>query len=89
MDVKALAIVFFYDTIRGMVQRYVGSFGIPVDFVLLAVGYYKRNTWWGEGLMYGAVASIGATMGFSILGGLAGSKTASASSVSASEYLVA
>jgi len=70
MEVKELLLVFFYNQIKVFVERFIGTLGIPVDYVLLAIGYWKKDTWWGRGLIYGAVASIGTEMGAQILKGL-------------------
>jgi hypothetical protein len=70
MDWKVLLVVFFYNQIKVFVQRMVGGLAIPVDYILLAVGWWKKDTWWGQGLLYGAVASIGSTMGSAIVSGL-------------------
>jgi len=67
MDIKELLLVFFYAQVKKMAEGFIGNLGIPVDYVLLALGYWKRDTWWGRGLIYGAVASLGATIGAQIL----------------------
>jgi len=65
MDIKSLAVTLFYNTIRQTVDSFVGSSGLALagadttDLILLAVGYWKKDTWWGSGLLYGAVASLG------------------------------
>jgi hypothetical protein len=67
VDAKSLLVTAAYGTIREMVDRFVGKMGSVAgvsltDLVLFAIGYYKKNTWWGVGLMYGAVAQIGANI---------------------------
>ena len=93
VDVKALLVTAFYNTIRQFVQNILGGFGAQAvaganmaDIVLLAVGYWKRDTWWGLGLLFGAVARLGADLIPSTLftsaggggggGGSAGTRTA-------------
>ena len=70
MDWKVLLVVFFYNQIRSFVQRLLGSLAIPVDYILLAIGWWKRETWWGQGLVFGAIAQIGSQMGSAIISGL-------------------
>ena len=70
MDIKELLVVFLYNQIRGFAQRVLGAVGLPIDYILLAIGWWKKDTWWGRGLIYGAVASIGSTMGLQIFAGL-------------------
>ena len=67
-EMKSLAVVFFYTQAKGLVDQMIGNFGLALDtdLVMLAIGWYKRNTWWGRGLLYGAVASIGAKGGFGL-----------------------
>lgn len=64
-DMKALAVAFLYNwiknTVSGMLPK---EMNISPDLILAAVGYFKRNTWWGQGLLFGAVASLG--QGFSL-----------------------
>jgi len=69
VDMKSLFVAAFYNTIRQFVQNILGGFGAQVvsgmnmaDIVLLAVGYWKRDTWWGLGLLFGAVARLGADL---------------------------
>jgi len=69
VDIKSLFVAAFYNTIRQFVQNILGGFGAQVvsgmnmaDIVLLAVGYWKRDTWWGLGLLFGAVARLGADL---------------------------
>ena len=65
MDIKSLAITLFYNTIRQTVDNFVqgSGFGLAgadtTDLILLAIGYWKKDTWWGMGLLYWAVASLG------------------------------
>jgi hypothetical protein len=70
MDIKELLIVFFYNQIKRFAEGVLGTLGIPIDYVLLAIGYWKKDTWWGRGLLYGAVASLGGTLGAQLLAGL-------------------
>jgi len=70
MDWKVLIIVFFYSQIRAFAQKVAGNLAIPVDYILLAIGWWKKETWWGQGLLYGAVAQIGSQMGSTIISGL-------------------
>lgn len=72
MDIKELLVVFFYNQIKSFVERFAGTLGMPVDYVLLAVGYWKKDTWWGRGLLYGAIASLGREMGAQIVKGIPG-----------------
>jgi hypothetical protein len=69
VDVKSLLVAAFYNTIRQFVQNILGGFGAQAvaglnmaDVVLLAIGYWKRDTWWGLGLLFGAVAKLGADL---------------------------
>jgi hypothetical protein len=74
-----IATVFFYNQIKAMVRQVLGGvlggvLRIPEDVLLAIIGWFlmKRGGAWaefGEGLLLGAVASIGATGGV-ILGGL-------------------
>jgi hypothetical protein len=84
MDLKELLVVFFYNQIKSFVERFAGTLGIPVDYLLLAIGYWKRDTWWGRGLMYGAVASIGREMGAQIVKGIPGVAPATTSTTAIS-----
>ncbi|MEB3788309.1 MAG: hypothetical protein GSR72_00255 [Desulfurococcales archaeon] len=72
-EVKSLIVTFLYSQIKNMADKMVGNLamGIDTDIILAAIGYWKRHTWWGKGILYGAVASIGAKGGFA-LGGLFG-----------------
>jgi len=69
VDIKSLLVAAFYNTIRQFVQNILGGFGAQAiagvnmaDIVLLAIGYWKRDTWWGLGLLFGAVARLGADL---------------------------
>ena len=67
---KSLLVTFFYGQIREIAEKFVGRFAPGmVDYVLAAIGYWKKDTWWGKGLLYGALANIGATMGAGLLSG--------------------
>jgi hypothetical protein len=68
--------VFFYNTIKNMVRRFLPALGIPEDIMLAIIGWFlsKKTGWmaeFGEGLLLGAIASIGASGGIA-LGGLLG-----------------
>ena len=78
MDWKKLIVIFLYNTIKGWVMSFLKGFlaglAISEDIIMAIIGYlitkYKREwAWFGEALIYGAVASIGATGGLAI-GGL-------------------
>ena len=69
VDMKSLLVAAFYNTIRQFVQNILGGFGAQAisgmnmaDIVLLAIGYWKRDTWWGLGLLFGATARLGADL---------------------------
>jgi hypothetical protein len=66
MDMKELAVVFFYNTIRGFIDKMAGNFGIPSDILLAIIGYYFRDKWYGKGLLYGAVAALGTSGGLNL-----------------------
>jgi len=88
-----VATVFFYNTIKNMVRNVLPALGIPEDILMLIIGYFlsKRTgalAEFGEGLIYGAVASLGATGGIT-LGGLLGGgakTTAEAQTAEAVQY---
>jgi len=66
-DVKSLLVAALYGSIREMADKFIGGLGgvagvSMTDLVLFAIGYWKRNTWWGEGLMYGAVVQLGGNL---------------------------
>ena len=68
--------VFFYNTIKSMVRRFLPALGIPEDILMAIIGWFlsKRGGWvaeFGEGLLLGAIAAIGASGGIA-LGGLLG-----------------
>jgi len=46
VDIKELLVVFFYNQIKEFAERFAGTLGMPVDYLLLAIGYWKRDTWW-------------------------------------------
>lgn len=52
-------IILAYQGIKEAVQEFTGLSGLLVDLVSLGIGYWKRDTDWGEGLFYGAMASFG------------------------------
>jgi hypothetical protein len=53
-------VVAGYNTIKETVEKMIPvQLGVPTDIILAAVGYWKRDTWWGRGLLYGAIASLG------------------------------
>jgi len=91
LDWKELVIVFFYPQIRRIVETFLGGFGvlaIPVDYILLAIGYWKRKEWWGRGLLYGAVASLGSTMGATIISPFLGGQSKTQSQTQAQEQYI-
>jgi hypothetical protein len=66
-DVKSLIVAALYGSIREMADKFIGGLGgvagvSLTDLVLFAIGYWKKNTWWGEGLMYGAVVQLGGNL---------------------------
>ena len=66
-DVKSLLVAALYGSIREMADKFIGGFGgvagvSMTDLVLFAIGYWKKNTWWGEGLMYGAIVQLGGNL---------------------------
>ena len=83
MDWKKLLVIFFYNTIKGFVMKFAKGIlvglAISEDILMAIIGYlimkYKREwAWFGEAVIYGAVASLGATGGIS-LGIFGGTKT--------------
>jgi hypothetical protein len=60
-------VLILYNAIRESVDSMLKNMGMKelvtgismADLVLLAVGYWKKDTDWGKGLLYGALASIG------------------------------
>ena len=71
-----LLTIFFYNTIKSGVRNVLPVLGIPEDILMLIIGWFlsKRTgalADFGEGLIYGAVASLGASGGI-MLGGLFG-----------------
>lgn len=85
-DGKTLAVVFAYNAIRNTLlqMKIVPQLGTPgintVDLILAIVGYMKRDTWWGEGLLYGSIAFIGSQLLPSIQMGFASGSTSSGGS---------
>ena len=66
-DVKSLLVAALYGTIRETVDKFVGGLGgvagvSMTDLLLFAIGYWKKGTWWGEGLMYGAAVQLGGNL---------------------------
>jgi len=66
-DVKSLLVAALYGSIREMADKFIGGLGgvagvSMTDLVLFAIGYWKKNTWWGEGLMYGAAVQLGGNL---------------------------
>jgi len=61
VDAKVAGVVFFYNQIKAMAEQFIGNLGVAIDtdILMAAIGYWKRNTWWGQGLFYGAIASLG------------------------------
>ena len=69
--IYSAAVGYFYGTIRDMVSGIVGNIGLGIseDMLLLAIGYWKRHTWWGKALMIAAATMLGSTGG-GLLSGL-------------------
>jgi len=68
-----LATVFFYNTIKNAVRNVLPALGIPEDILFAIVGWFLSKKGgalgeFGEGLLLGAVASLGATGGISLAG---------------------
>jgi hypothetical protein len=68
-----LATVFFYNTIKNMVRNVLPALGIPEDILLAIIGWFLLKKGgalgeFGEGLLLGAVASLGATGGITLAG---------------------
>jgi hypothetical protein len=75
--------VFFYNTIKSMVRRFLPALGIPEDILMAVIGWFlsKKGGWlaeFGEGLLLGAIAAIGASGGIAIGGLLGGGAQATA-----------
>jgi len=72
MEWKPLIVAFFYNEIKKTVESILGNFVgmIPSDLLMALIGWYlKEKTsykWLGEGILYGAIASLGATTGFGL-----------------------
>jgi len=79
MDWRKLILAYFYSMIRSTVSQVLGGMftGIPVDLVMIAIGWYKSKEWWGETLAISGATMLGATSGLS-LGGLFGGGQAQA-----------
>jgi len=68
-----LATVFFYNTIKNTVRNMLPVLGIPEDILLAIIGWFLTKKGgalgeFGEGLLLGAVASLGATGGITLAG---------------------
>ena len=72
-----LAVLFFYNTIRSWIEQQIKNLGIQlgisVDVVIALLGYFiaKKGGWLGElgeGLLYGAIASLGRSGGLLVAG---------------------
>lgn len=66
-DVKSLLVAALYGTIRETLDKFIGGLGgvagvSMTDLILFAIGYWKKGTWWGEGLMYGAAVQLGGNL---------------------------
>jgi len=66
-DVNSLLVAALYGTIRETVDKFIGGLGgvagvSLTDLLLFAIGYWKKGTWWGEGLMYGAAVQLGGNL---------------------------
>ena len=75
-----LLTIFFYNTIKGAVRNVLPALGVPEDIMMLVIGWFlsKRSgamADFGEGLIYGAVASLGASGGIALGGLFGGAKT--------------
>ena len=87
MDWKKLLVIFLYNIIKGFVMKFVkgviAGLAISEDILMAVIGYlimkYKREwAWFGEAIIYGAVASLGATGGISLGGIFGGTETTTA-----------
>ncbi len=91
-DWTTYLILILYNTIRESVDSMLKNMGMKelvagvgmADLVLLGVGYWKKDTDWGKGLMYGALASIGRDIIKGTLITVSGSSGAGASGTGAS-----
>lgn len=52
-------VIMFYQAVKEAIQNWTGLSGILIDLCFMGLGYWKRNTDWGEGLFYGALSSFG------------------------------
>lgn len=60
VDIKKLALAYFYGTIRDYVKQFIGGlFGMPIDLVMILIGWWKQNTWWGETLIISGATALG------------------------------
>jgi hypothetical protein len=85
-----LATVFFYNTIKNTVRNMLPALGVPEDIMLAIIGWFlaKRGGAlgeFGEGLLLGALASLGATGGLTLAGLFGGGARAQATQVVAAE----
>lgn len=67
VELVSLAVAAGYGIIRSMIVQAVPALSGIVDYVLLALGYYKRDTPWGQGLLFGAVVNLATTLGLGTL----------------------
>jgi hypothetical protein len=75
--------VFFYSTIKSAVRNMMPALGIPEDVLFAVIGWFlsKRSgalAEFGEGLLLGALASLGASGGIVISGLFGGGARATA-----------
>ena len=77
MDWKKLIVMFFYGTIKGIVMKFLkgvlAGISISDDILMAIIGWLLMSKtsykWLGEGILYGAVVSLGLSGGIS-LGGI-------------------
>ncbi|MEM2347947.1 MAG: hypothetical protein QW267_06665 [Sulfolobales archaeon] len=63
VEIMSLAVAAGYGIIKGVLVQAMPSLGGIVDYLLLALGYWKKDTAWGQGLLFGAVVNLAATLG--------------------------
>ena len=72
-DAKTMAMCYFYGTIKGIIEGFIGSFlpGMPADLVIAigaywASGKWRNYSWLLDGLAYGAATSLGLSGGIAL-----------------------